>query len=81
MNISRPDSSSSQLPRNSTEICMRSHYLAYIKPPLNPSKKEKSESEMRMENQATDQTNVEKRNRPMYSRVTRRKSSKITTKP
>jgi hypothetical protein len=41
---------------------MGSYYLACIKPPLNPSKKEKSESEMRMENQATDQTNMEKRN-------------------
>jgi hypothetical protein len=60
---------------------MRSHYTTYIKPPLNPSKKEKSRSEMRIENQAIDQTNRERRgNGPIYSRVTGRRSSKTTAR-
>jgi hypothetical protein len=60
---------------------MRSHYLAYIKPPLNPSKKEKSRSEIRIGNWAIDQINVERRwNQPICPRATRKRSSRITTK-
>jgi hypothetical protein len=58
-NISRPDSSNSQLQRKSIGTCMRSYYSTYIKPPLNPSKR--SRSEMRRENQTIDQTTMEKR--------------------
>jgi hypothetical protein len=60
MNVSKPGLSSSQLPKNSTRICMRSHYSTCIKPPLNPNWRRTSGSERRKRNH-TNQTNVEKK--------------------
>jgi hypothetical protein len=59
--------------------CMRNHYSIYIRPPLNPSKKGKSRSEIRKRNQTADQTTMERRrNKPAHLGVTRKRSSKIT---
>jgi hypothetical protein len=80
MNISRPDSSNSQLPRNNTEICMRNHYLACIKPPLNPSRRRKSGSKTMTRSQ-TDLTNEERRHQPRHLGVTRKGNCRITTRP
>jgi hypothetical protein len=79
MNILRPDSSTSQPPKNSTKTCIKSHYLAYIKYPQYPSKRKKSGSGMRKRNQ-TDQTNMGRRSQPIDVRVTRKRSSRITAR-
>jgi hypothetical protein len=80
MNILRLDLSGSQLQKNSTRICMRSHYSICTKPHLNPSQRRKSGSERRKRNQ-TNQTNVERRNKPTHPRATGKRSSRTTAKP
>jgi hypothetical protein len=79
MNISRPDLSNSQPPRNNTETCTRNHYLACIKPPLNPSRRRKGGSETMTRNQ-TDPTNVERRSQPTHLGVTKKRNSRTTTR-
>jgi hypothetical protein len=60
---------------------MRNYYSTCIKPPPNPSKNEKSGSEMRKRNQTVDQTNVGKRgNQPAHPRATGKRSSRTTAK-
>jgi hypothetical protein len=76
MNILRLDLLSSQLQRNSIGIYMRNYYSIYIKPPLNPSKKEKSGSEMRRRNQTIER----RRNKPTYPGVTGKRNFKTTAK-
>jgi hypothetical protein len=58
---------------------MRNHYSTCIKPPLNPSRRGKSRSEMRKRNQ-TDQINMERRNQPAHPRATGKGSSRTTVK-
>jgi hypothetical protein len=79
MNISRPDSLSSQLQRNNIGTCMRSHYSTCIKPPPNPSKREKCESEIRERHQTAGQTTKGRRgNQPAHPEVIGKRSSKTT---
>jgi hypothetical protein len=54
---------------------MRSHSSAYIRPPPNPNRRRKSESERRNQ---TNQTNVERRSQPTQLGATRKRSSRTT---